>query len=134
MIKGKGKAVPLQALTGPWGFRRLGLPEFLDNRHLEKVVRLSALRTGHLYPPPPGKDNGHSFFLEAESTPGRGDNNIKIILKQIGCEGIWHMIGTNGGFLRTRVLQNFINCRYYEYTKNYEPRTSYCTSWSRFQR
>jgi hypothetical protein len=27
----------------------LGVPEFLDNRHM-KVVRLSALSTGHLYP------------------------------------------------------------------------------------
>jgi hypothetical protein len=33
----------------PWGFRRLRLPEFLDNRHL-RVVGLSALRTGRLYP------------------------------------------------------------------------------------
>ena len=29
--------------------RRLTLPEFLDNRHM-KVVRLSALPTGRLYP------------------------------------------------------------------------------------
>jgi hypothetical protein len=41
--KGKGKAIPLQAWTGPEGSR------FQDNRHM-KVVRLSALRTGHLYP------------------------------------------------------------------------------------
>jgi len=27
-IKGKGKAIPLQALTGPEGFRRLRLPDF----------------------------------------------------------------------------------------------------------
>ena len=39
---------PLQALTGPWGSRRLRLLEFLENWHM-KVVRLSALRTGHLY-------------------------------------------------------------------------------------
>jgi hypothetical protein len=35
--------------TGPWGSRRLGLPEFLYERHM-KVVRLSSLRTGRLYP------------------------------------------------------------------------------------
>jgi hypothetical protein len=46
----KQKAIPLQAWTGPEGFRMLGLPEFLDNRHM-KVVRLSGLRTGRLYPP-----------------------------------------------------------------------------------
>jgi hypothetical protein len=45
----KGKAIPLQALTGRWGSWRLRLLEFLDNRHL-KVVRLSTLSTGRLYP------------------------------------------------------------------------------------
>jgi hypothetical protein len=48
-VKGKGKASPLQALTDPWGSRRLRFLEFLDNRHM-KVVRLSTLRTGRLYP------------------------------------------------------------------------------------
>ena len=45
----QAKAFPLQAWTGRWGFRWLRLPEFLDNLHM-KEVRLSALRTGHLYP------------------------------------------------------------------------------------
>jgi len=45
--KGKGKAIPLQAWTGPEGSRSLRLPEFLDSRHM-KVVRLSALHTGRL--------------------------------------------------------------------------------------
>jgi len=43
IVRGKGKAVPLQAWTGPEGSR------FQDNQHM-KVVRLSALRTGCLYP------------------------------------------------------------------------------------
>jgi hypothetical protein len=34
-----------------WGFQRVQALRFLDNRHM-KVVRLSALRTEHLYPPP----------------------------------------------------------------------------------
>jgi hypothetical protein len=38
-------AVRLQAL----GFQELEAPRFLDNRHM-KVVRLSAIRTGRLYP------------------------------------------------------------------------------------
>ena len=44
----KGKAIPLQAWTGPNGSRRLRLPDF-ESRHT-KVVRLSPLRTGCLYP------------------------------------------------------------------------------------
>ena len=43
------KAIPVQVWTCLWGFRKLRLSEFLDNRHL-KVVRLSAIRTGRLYP------------------------------------------------------------------------------------
>ena len=46
--KVKVKAIPLQAWTGPEGSRRLRLPD-LNNR-LIKVVRLSALRIGRLYP------------------------------------------------------------------------------------
>ena len=45
----KGKSVPLQAWRSPEGSRGLRLPRFQDNRHM-KVVRLSALSTGHLYP------------------------------------------------------------------------------------
>jgi hypothetical protein len=44
-----GKAFPLQTWTGPWGFQEVEAPEFLDNRHM-KVVKLSALCTGRLYP------------------------------------------------------------------------------------
>ena len=45
--RGKGKAIPLQACTGPDCSRSLRIPE---NRHM-KVVRLSALRTGPPLPP-----------------------------------------------------------------------------------
>jgi len=43
------KAIPLQAWAGPEGFQEVEAPRFWDNRHM-KVVRLSAVRTGHLYP------------------------------------------------------------------------------------
>jgi hypothetical protein len=47
--KSKGKAIPLQALTGPQGSSRMRLLDFKDNQRM-KVARLLALRTGRLYP------------------------------------------------------------------------------------
>ena len=38
-----------QSHYSPWGFQKVEAPRFQDNRHL-KVVKLSALRTGRLYP------------------------------------------------------------------------------------
>jgi len=46
LLSEKGKAIPVQAWTFPEGFRRLGLPEFLDSQHM-KVLR-SALCTSCL--------------------------------------------------------------------------------------
>ena len=40
---------PFTGLDRPWGFQQVEAPRFQDNRHL-KVVRLSAQRTGRLYP------------------------------------------------------------------------------------
>jgi hypothetical protein len=51
--------------TGPEGSRRFRLLEFLESLYVN-VVRLSALRTGRLYPPPPRKYSWYSFLLEAE--------------------------------------------------------------------
>ena len=48
-LSGKGKSILVQAWTGPQGNRSSRLSELLDNRHL-KVVRLSDLRSGRLYP------------------------------------------------------------------------------------
>jgi len=44
----KGKAVPLQAWTGPEGSRKLRLPDFVTAA--QDGGRLSALRTGRFYP------------------------------------------------------------------------------------
>ena len=40
---------PITGLGRPWGFQEVYAPRFQDNRHM-KVVRLSVLRTGRLYP------------------------------------------------------------------------------------
>ena len=45
---GKGKAVPLQAWSGPEGSRKLRFPDFM--KKAQNRGRLSALRTGRLYP------------------------------------------------------------------------------------
>jgi len=44
----KGKAVPLQAWTGPEGPRKLRFPDFATTA--QDCGRLSALGTGRLYP------------------------------------------------------------------------------------
>ena len=46
--RGKGKAVPSQRWTGPEGCRKLRFPDCMTMGQM--VVRLSALRTGRLYP------------------------------------------------------------------------------------
>jgi len=46
--EGKGKAAPLQAWTGPEGSRKLRFPDFMTTA--QDGGRLSALRTGSLYP------------------------------------------------------------------------------------
>jgi hypothetical protein len=45
---GRGKAIPLQALTGPEACSRLRLPEVVDSRHDMKVATLPALSIGRL--------------------------------------------------------------------------------------
>jgi len=45
----KGKAIPLQAWTGPEGSKKLRLPISRQSAHEGGKV-LSALRTGRLYP------------------------------------------------------------------------------------
>ena len=43
------KSSPCTSLERPWGFQEVEDPRFEDSRHME-LVRLSALRTGRLYP------------------------------------------------------------------------------------
>jgi len=50
-----GTAVPVLGWTGPEGSRRL------------RLVKMSVLQTGHLYPP--SKYSWYLFLLDAESTP-----------------------------------------------------------------
>ena len=62
----KGKAVPLQAWSGPEGSRKLRFPDFMTTaQDGGKVV-------SHTYRPlfTPSKCSWYSFLLEAESTPG----------------------------------------------------------------
>jgi hypothetical protein len=64
--KGKGKAVPLQAWSGPESLRKLRFPDFMTTaQDGGKVVSLT-----HRPPLPPRKYTWYSFLLEAESTPG----------------------------------------------------------------
>jgi len=65
-VKGKGKAVLLQALSGPEGSRKLRFPDFMTTaQDGGNVVILT-----HRPPLPPEKYTWYSFLLEAELTPG----------------------------------------------------------------
>jgi hypothetical protein len=44
------KSNPYAGLERPLRFQEVKAPRFLDSRHM-KVVRLSAIRTGRVYPP-----------------------------------------------------------------------------------
>jgi hypothetical protein len=57
-----------QSLDRPWGFQEVGSPRFQDNRHM-RMVRLSALRTGRLYPP--GNIPGTHFCYRLSRPQGR---------------------------------------------------------------
>jgi len=49
-MKGKREAIPVLAYYMPKDFQEVDATRFVDNPYM-KVVSLSALRTGSLYPP-----------------------------------------------------------------------------------
>jgi len=63
-LYGKGKAVPLQAWSGPEGSRKLRFPDFMTTAH--DGGRLSALGTGRLHP--------QEIFLVLISVSGPGSS------------------------------------------------------------
>jgi len=63
-VKGKGKAIPLQAWTCPEGSRRLRLLDFKTGGKVVSPTHRPPL------PPPPRKYSWYSFVLAAESTTG----------------------------------------------------------------
>jgi hypothetical protein len=62
----KGKAVPLQAWSGPEGSRKLRFPDYMTT--VQDGGKVVSLR--HRPPLPPRKYSWYSFLLEAVSTPG----------------------------------------------------------------
>ena len=78
----QGKAIQLQAWTGPQNSRTLRISEFLENRQV-KVVRLSALCTSRLYPAThiPG-----THFSQRLSRPN--DHIVNGMIKSITPTGI----------------------------------------------
>ena len=61
------KSYPCTGLDRTWGFQEFEASMFQDSRYIN-VVRLLAVRTGHLYPT--RNYSWYLFLLEAESTPG----------------------------------------------------------------
>ena len=58
--KGKSRAIPIQALDGPWGFQEVEDHRFQNNRHMKVALAAFTPQEVPWYP----------FLLEAESTPG----------------------------------------------------------------
>jgi len=86
--KGKGKAFPLQAWTGPVGSRHLRFPQISWQRH-RMMVNLAALSTGRLYP--------QEMFLVLISVRRWVDPQVHIAIGRILCQWKihWQQLGSN---------------------------------------
>jgi hypothetical protein len=68
-VKGRGKAIPLQAWTGPEGSRRLRLPDFKKSAHEDGKVVSPTYQT----PLPLMEYSWYSFLLELSQLQGHSD-------------------------------------------------------------
>jgi hypothetical protein len=107
----KGKGVPQQARCGPECSRRFSFPAFNDIRHVN-VVRLSASRTGRVYPQ---GSSWYLFSLGAKSTQGPWYCRKKVSLKNpVTPPGIVRLVAqrlnhyaTPGTYMDSIGTQNF---------------------------
>jgi hypothetical protein len=124
-VKKKGKAVPLQAWTGPQGslgFQEVEAPRFLDSRHM-KVVRLSALRTGRVYAP--GNIPGTHFCYRLSRPQGHSATGrfmpMKNALTPSGIEpATCRFVAKCLNHLRHRVPQSVTKFTKFKFNKKYD--------------
>ena len=77
----KGKAIPFEAWTDPWGSKGLRLPEILNIRHV-KVLRLSAPRTSRPPPPPFPRGIPGTYFCSRKNPNDPVGNRTRAVPQQ----------------------------------------------------